>query len=155
MAKYINRGTLKVWFVPTLASQSAPSIAAIEAGTDLTGRIAAISGFTFSATKVDTPTLDTLFDLSIAGTYAAEDSELTVYDINDASDAVKTALATVNTNGFIVFAPYGLTTTKKCEVWPVNVGSYSTTKTVENEAAKSMISVFITAAPNLAATLAA
>lgn len=155
MPKYINRGTLKLWFVPTLVSQTTPSIAAITAGTDLTARMAAISGFTFSATKVETPTLDTVFDLAIAGTLSAEDSVLTVYDIDDAVDAVKTALGTVNTNGFLVFAPYGLTTTKKCEVWPVNIGSFSTTKTVENEAAKSMASVFITAAPTLAATLAA
>lgn len=155
MPKYINRGTLQVWFVPTIASQTSPSIAAIQAGTDLTARMAAIDGFTFSASKVETPTLDTVFDLSIAGTLSAADSTLTVYDINDAVDAVKTALSTVNTNGFLFFVPYGMVAAKKCEVWPINVGSYSTTKTVANEAAKSMASVFVTAAPTLAATLAA
>jgi hypothetical protein len=155
MPKYINRGTLKVFFVPSLASVSSPSIAEISAGTDLTARMAEISGFVFSASKVDTPTLDTVFNLSISGTLEVEDSTLTVYDIDDATDAVKTALSTLNTNGFLVFAPYGYTATKKAEVWPIRVGSYSTTKTVENEAAKSMIAMFPTAAPTLAATLAA
>jgi hypothetical protein len=155
MPKYINRGTLKIWFVPALASTSSPSIAEITTGTDLTGRVAEINGFVFSATAVDTPTLDTVFNLTIAGVLEAEDSSLVVYDIDDASDAVKTALATINTNGFVVFALYGLTATKKCEVWPIRVGSYSTMKTVDNEAAKSTVTFFTTAAPTLAATLAA
>lgn len=155
MGKYINRGTLQGWFVPTLVSQSAPSLAAIQAGTDMTARLAEISGFTFKATKVATPTLDTVFDTSIAGVLEADDATLTLYDIDDSSDPVKTALSPLNTNGFIVWIPYGATVAKKVEVWPVRVGSYSTVKTVANEPAKSMLSVFITAQPTLAATLAA
>lgn len=155
MAKYINRGVTKIWFVSALASQSSPSIAAIEAGTDLTGRVAEINGFVFSATAVETPTLDTVFNTSIAGILETEDSSLTVYDDDGNSDPIKTALSTVNTNGFLVFALYGMVATKKCEVWPVRVGSYSTAKTVDNEAAKSMISFFATAQPTLNATLAA
>lgn len=155
MPKYINRGTLQIWFTPTLSSQTSPSIAAIQAGTDLTARVAEINGFVFSASAVDTPTLDTVFNLKIAGTLDVDDSSLVVYDIDDATDDVKTALSTINTNGFLVFAPYGMVATKKCEVWPIRVGSYSTSKTVENEAAKSTISLFTTAQPTLAAALVA
>lgn len=145
MARFFRRGKTRIWFLPAVSNKSAPSSAEITAGTELTGSIQAISGFQLANTPISTPDLQTTFNSEIPGEDAAGNSSLTMYD-DDASSAVKTALAK-NTAGFLLFGPYGITTGKRAEVWPVTVTSNSDEYTMGNEAARFMVGFSVTSIP--------
>lgn len=151
MGRYTRKGVSKISFVVTIASQAAPTIAEINAGTDLTPQTNDVAGFSFENSPINVPDLATTFVPQIPGEDAAADSTLTFYD-DDASSTIRTALAKGNA-GFIVLMPYGKTTTKRCEVWPVKSTGYNDEWTTGNESAKAHCKFAVTAAPNQAATV--
>ena len=151
MGRFTRKGTSKINWVVTLTSQTVPAIAEINGGTALTPSLADISGFSFENNPIATPDLATLFVPSIVGEDTAADSTLTFYD-DDASSVIRTALAKSNA-GYIVLCPYGITATKRCEVWPAKSTGYNDEWTTGNEAAKANCKFAITAAPNQAAVI--
>ena len=68
MARFMRKGTTKVYFLPTLAAGTGiPTAAEVTAGTALTAQIAEISGFTFANSPIDTPDMSTAFVGKIPG----------------------------------------------------------------------------------------
>jgi hypothetical protein len=145
MARFFRRGVTKIYFCPSLADPSAPTSGEISGGTDLSGRIAAISGFQLKNNPITTPDLVTTFDPQIPGVDSADSSELTFYS-DDTSDSVKTAL-TKNTAGFLVFAMRGSATGAPAETWPVTVTHNAEEYTLGNEAARYMVGFSVTSIP--------
>ena len=122
---FFRRGTTKVYWAPTIAIKATPTVAEITAGTDLGagGQIADMTGFSFTNSPITTPSLDTVFDASIPGVDAAEDSTLTFYEPKTGTDA-NMALLAKGTAGYVVIFYRGTAgstpaAADKCEVWPV------------------------------------
>lgn len=162
MARYTPDELEKWFFLPTVASVNAPTVANFTAGQDITPAISSVSGFTISANKVDTPDLSTRFTRSVAGRLTAEDSSIEFYKGDDATDVeeVVRALLPRGTDGFIarVHPVEGEAPTiaagVKAEIWPVEVMSNSVGSPTPGEAQKFTVQFSVTDPPNQAATVA-
>jgi len=157
MARFMRKGTTKIFFVPTIASKTAPTAAEVTAGTNLTGQIAEMSGFTFSNSPIQTPDMSTKFVSQIPGEDSTEDSSITFYE-DKSSNPIRTALAK-DTNGYIVIFSGGTAganpaAADKCEVWPVTVSSNARRFSAGNEAAQYEVRFATTAEPADNATVA-
>ena len=163
MARY-TPDELDQWFyVPTVASEAAPTVANITAGEEITNVIASVSGFTLTANKVDTPDLGSRFTTSVPGRLSAEDSTIEFYKGDAATDVeeIVRALLPRGTDGFIVRvhpvdgAKGAIAAATKAEVWPIEVMSNSVANPTPGEAAKFSVQFSITRQPTLPATIAA
>lgn len=148
MARFFRRGTTKLNFETASAT---PTVTQINAGTPLTPAVADTAGWDFSNTPITTPDLSTTFDTQIGGPDSAGTPTITFYD-DDASATIRTALAKGNA-GFLVRCPYGITTAKRAEVFPVVITALNDAYTLGNEAAKFIVGFAVTSVPNLAYTL--
>lgn len=151
MARFFRRGVSKIYFLPAVASLTAPTAPEIAAGTDLSGEVADINGFQLTNSPITTPDLSTTFDSQINGPDAASDSSLTFYD-DDVSTTIRDALAK-GTDGFVLLAPYGSASGKRCEVWPVRVTGFNDEWSMGNDPARAMCGFAITDTPEQDAVL--
>jgi hypothetical protein len=125
--RYIPDGTRQYYWVPTIASKAAPTRAELNAGTDLTGELAEVSGFTVTSDQVDAPDLGTRFTAQVKGRIKAADSSMMIYLSETSVDA--RTLLTRDTTGFIVQFPEGDDeglSTAVMDVFPVTISSAST-----------------------------
>jgi hypothetical protein len=151
MARFMRKGTTKVYFVPTIANLAAPTTAEITAGTVLTTQIAEVNGFTFTNNPIDTPDMGSSFVSKIPGEDTVDTSSFRFYE-DKSSNPIRTVLAK-GTNGYIVFFPSGTAGASpaagdKTETWPVTVASNARTYSAGNEAASYMVVLSNTAAPS-------
>lgn len=151
MARYFRRGVSKVYFLPSVANKAAPTSGEISAGTDLTGSISDIGGFTYSNSPIDTPDLSSTYTTTIPGEDTTDTPELTFYDDN-ASTAVRTALAK-GVAGFILRAPLGTGTGKRAEVWPVTSTGVNDEWSAGNDPARFAVQFAVTSVPTTAAVM--
>lgn len=147
MAKFNRKGTTRIYFLPTIAATTLiPTNTEITAGTDYTGQINAIEGFSLENTPIETPDMASTFVSKIGGDDSAADSSLTFYEDSTADD-IETELAK-GTSGFIVIFSKGKTEGNKgMDVYPVTVVSNSKAYTTDNEAAKITVQFTITDRP--------
>lgn len=117
--RYIPPGVRKIYWVATIATYTAPSRGELNAGIDLSGEVAEVSGFTVTSDTVDTPDLSGRFVPVIAGRIKADASSLSFYASSNSSD-VRTVLPR-DTAGYIVFLWEGDVTGQKMDVFPVKV----------------------------------
>ncbi|MFI6249049.1 hypothetical protein [Streptomyces sp. NPDC051016] len=143
-SRYIPPGTRQYYFVPSIASISSPSRPELDAGTDLTGEIADVSGFQTTSESTDTPDLGTRFVPKIPGRISADDSSITMYASSDSDDVRQ--LLPRDTAGFIVQFPEGDVAGQTCDVFPVKVASAPKMTDIE-EPAKIEVQFTITAEP--------
>jgi hypothetical protein len=156
MARFMRKGTTRVYFVPTIVNLTAPTVAEINAGTELTGQIAEVNGFSFANNPIDTPDMGTAFVSKIPGEDSVDTSSFRFYE-DKTSNPIRTVLAK-GTIGYIVFFPSGTVGANpaiadKAEVWPVTVASNARAYSAGNEAAAYMV-VLSNTAPPKDATLA-
>lgn len=136
MAKIIPNEETMVRFATTLSSITAPTVAQVNAGIDLTPLLISITASSTGNT-VPTPTLDTLFETSVPGTSSANFSADFYRD-----DAADTAWETLprGTKGYFVIQRFGANATRtvvaadEVEVWPVTVTSRSASAMTSNTA---------------------
>lgn len=145
MARFFRRGISELHFCPAVASASAPTVAEVGAGEDLTPDLAALNGFELNNTPIDTPNMADQFTPQIDGEDTVTTSSIDFYDQDDATD-IRDALAK-GTTGFLVLLPYGATTTKRAEVWPAKSTGVNDRYTVDNVAAQFNVGFAITAVP--------
>jgi hypothetical protein len=149
MARFMRKGTTRLYMVPTIASAALiPTAAEVNAGTRLDTQVAELSGFTFANNPISTPDMSTSFVSQVPGEDATEDSSMTFYE-DKVSNPIRTALAK-GTNGYVVIFPAGIAGATpaagdKCDVWPVTVASNARQYTADNEAAKYMVKLAATA----------
>lgn len=85
--RYFQPGVTKVILIPTVANMTTgPTRSEINAGTDVSRDIAAISGWSIASEKVDTPDLGVRFVSNVQGRLRAADSGLTFYASKDGAD---------------------------------------------------------------------
>lgn len=151
MARFMRKGVTKFWFVPTIASPSlAPTTAEVTAGTDLTGQMAEVNGFTFSNNPIDVPDMASAFVSKIGGEDATQDSDITFYE-DKTTNPIMTAMVK-GTSGYVVIFAAGIAGSSpaagdKADVWPVNVTSNARQYSAGNEAAKYQVKFATTAPP--------
>lgn len=79
-SRYFQPGTTKVLVIPSIASLTAGATRTeINAGTDVSGDVAAINGFTVTSAQIDTPDLGGRFTKRVPGRLTADDSSITFY----------------------------------------------------------------------------
>src|SRR4051812_47307158 len=67
------------YLVPTIANLAAPTLAEFNAGSDITGCIAAVAGFATTTGSIDVPRAGTKFTGNLPGRQTAADSSITYY----------------------------------------------------------------------------
>jgi hypothetical protein len=143
-SRYIPPGTRQYYYVPSIANAASPTRVELDAGTDLTGEVADVSGFQTSSDSTDTPDLKTRFTPKIPGRITADDSSITMYASSDSQDVRQ--LLPRDTDGFIVQFPEGDAEGLTCDVFPVKVAAAPKATDVEDPA-KIEVQFTITAEP--------
>lgn len=149
VTRYFPVGLRQYYFVASIADKTAPTRVELNAGTDLTGEIVSVTGFTTTTNPVAAPDLKTRFESQVPGMITADASSMNIYLDEDSVD-VRTVLPR-DTVGFIVQFPEGddegVSGTKLMDVFPVTVSSTSKVTTTA-EAGQVMISFVITSEPS-------
>lgn len=142
--RYIPPGTRQYYYVPSIASTAAPTRSELDAGTDLTGEVADVSGFQTTSESQDTPDLGARFVPKIPGRISADDSSITMYASEDSQDVRQ--LLPRDTAGFIVQFPEGDIEGRTMDVFPIKVASVPKMTDVEDPG-KIEVQFTITAVP--------
>lgn len=144
--RYWPVGTTKWIWVPTIANYTvAITRAEINAGTDLSGEVADLSGWTVSSNQIDTPDVNSRFRAKIPGPIEAEDSSLTLYADPSGTDVRQ--LLPRDTSGYVVRMDGGDVAGRKCSIFPVKVASQNKLMGTDEEAGRIEISFTITRIP--------
>ncbi|MEW2393069.1 hypothetical protein AB0933_32380 [Streptomyces venezuelae] len=147
MARFNRKGVSKIYYLPTIASTALlPTNTEITAGTDYTGQINAIDGFSLENSPIETPDMASTFVSKIGGDDSAADSSLTFYE-DTTLDDVETDLAKGTSGYIVIFSKGKAEGAKGMDVYPVTVVSNSKAYTTDNEAAKITVQFTITARP--------
>lgn len=153
MARYIGRVKDRVWFVPTIASETlAPTVAEIGDGTllsdpDSENGLVSLEGFTATATSVETPLYGAPQTPKIAGEIQLADSALIFYK-DDSDNPIKTLLAR-GVEGFIVIGGPGtsVSTSTVVNVYPIEVSGNNDVNDAGNTAKTFRIDVAVNGIP--------
>jgi hypothetical protein len=132
--RYFRPGLTKVYWVRTIATYTTPTRAELNAGTDLSGEVAEISGFSVVSDSVDTPDLLNRFVSKIPGRITADDSSINFYASSTGFTDARSVLPR-DTTGFLVFMDGGdVSTTGRMDVWPATVASVGKLRALEDPA---------------------
>jgi hypothetical protein len=151
----ITYETMKVVWLPTApASESAPTVANITAGTNLTAEIP-VNGIEKggSANNASQAMLGDAYVAEEPGTWSRT---LTITFMRDVAATLAWDLFDYKTSGWFVFSPTGLLTAgTKVEVWKVTSHERQGLASAENEYQKFSVNFAVVKAPVLDATIAA
>ena len=155
MARLPYEGRTKVHHVPTIATESAPTVAEIGAGTDLTTYVTK-DGVNPGTTnnRIDTAGIDSAFDSQIQGSWGAEFQLTCMRD--DTTDTAWTTLQR-GTQGYIVIgydSAAGIASGDTVQVWPVEFGTPLMQPSAANTMQMFIADVAIAEPPTLEATVA-
>jgi hypothetical protein len=129
--RYFQPGTTVVVVVPSVASlASGATRAEINAGTDVSGDVAAINGFGVTSNQIDTPDLGGRFTKRVPGRLVAEDSSMVFYAGVTGAD-VRTVL-TRDQNTYVAIFDGGDVAGRKYDIFKVTVGSVSKNRELED-----------------------
>lgn len=120
-SRHIRRGTQKLFWVTSITSHAAPTVAEITAGTDLTPDVREVTGFDLVRDSRPVPTTDAYGSVITVttGPRVLVPPRLTIYDEGSATTALRTTLADSN-KGYVVFCLDGTpTVSDRASVWPV------------------------------------
>lgn len=144
--RYTNPGVTKIYFCTTISNKAAPTRSELNAGTDLSGEVNAISGFTTTGDDVETPDMNSTFTSKIPGRTSADDSSITFYA--DVTGADARALLPRGTNGYIVIMDGGDVVGSLMDVYPIRVKSQGKPRSTDGkDPATVEIQMSITAEP--------
>lgn len=146
---YTSVGTRQFVWVETMANYKTPTRSELDAGTDITGEVASVEGFTVSTESVDRPNFKSRFTAKVAGKISVDDCTVTAWADEDGAD-LRTVFSRDDA-GFFVIYPEGddgasATPAHKLDVWPVTIGSVSK-PTSDSDPAQIVISMVPTAEP--------
>lgn len=150
-------------FVTTLSSTTAPTVAQISAGVNLTSWLKQ-DGLNRSSEASLVPTEDASneYDTTDIGTVSATFEAMFYRDSTPSDDDAWTTLPR-GTRGWMIVAPFGFNVGTgsatpvvgdKCEVWPVAVAKRSNDQIGKNVANAMSVTFAVTSAPNEDATVA-
>ena len=157
-ARYIQKGVVQFWLVPTIASATlVPTTAEVNAGTRLDAQLAEINGFSYSTALLDAPNMKDRLTPKEPGEDQVADSSLLFYKIKGGTDTIHAAQPK-DTVAYIVVFYAGIAgatpaAADVCDVWPIRIGSRAHQYNAGNELAKYLVVYGVTAAPGEAKAL--
>lgn len=160
MADIIVDGMTRVYYVPTIANNAAPTVAELNAGTNLTSTLTAagLEGFEASPGEVDNTALSSTFDTRLPGVSSFSGTRL-ILKKQAAGDTVFTLLTAFNTAGYIVIRrnlaqATAWATSQAVQVYPINTGQYDYLAPERNTTSRYWVATPISAAPTYNAVTA-
>lgn len=145
MARRGSTEVIRVWYLATLASPSAPSAAAVTAGVDITPFLTRDGLSTpNSGSTLDVSDASSRQNKTAAGTYGGDPIELKMNRDDTPADDDGWTTFPRGTEGYIVVRRFGgsavaAAAAQKVEVWPIQVISRENAPIAENE--KQMFTV--------------
>lgn len=144
--RYANFDNTVILFIPTIADADLePTRPEMTAGTDVTGEVMEISGFTVEGSEIETPDLLSEFVSKIPGRTTSADSMLRFYASSDGDDA--RAVFPYKTTGYLAFLDGGDVPTQTMDVFPVRVKSVGKPRSVGEDPATIDVGFSITREP--------
>ncbi len=145
----MRRGVTKIYFLDTIAAPTnVPTRAELTGGTDLSGAVADISGWSLANSPIDTPDLGSTLTTSIPGEDKADASTLTFYE-DQLSEKVETLL-TKDVVGFIAILRKGdIPASKSLDIFPIRVASRAPSYSTSSDPAKFVVTFSISGEPLL------
>src|SRR5919199_4369544 len=157
MTRRTHEEYTRIWWVTSISSKTAPTVAEIGAGTDISAFVPK-DGLKVGSTnnKVRNDDITSAFNAEIPGSYANAVT-LTCFR-DDSADTAWTLFQTRNTTGFLVVrrmlsVATAVAAAQKVEVYPAATGQPTLHDTAENERVKFGVDMMITSTPVLAATV--
>jgi hypothetical protein len=152
-------GKTRVYWVTTIASQNAPTVAELNAGIALQSTLTAdgLNGFNPDTADVDTSALDSTFNTTVNGRTSFSNTMLRLKK-QSGSDTIFTTL-TRDTAGYVVIRRSIASTTawssaQAVEVYPALCGEVSRMDPAPNTVERYEIPIKVTASPSLRAAVA-
>lgn len=127
--RFMIAGKSKYVWVPTCVDYTAPTSAELTAGTDLSGQIMSVSGFTVQTNNLDAPDAGKRFTSKTPGRITADDSAFSIY--RDASSDDVRSLLTRDLEGFVAIFTEGIISGGTLDMYPVTVTSASKNEDIE------------------------
>jgi hypothetical protein len=170
MSRYGTSGQLGLYFVPTIADITAPTVTEITAGVDLQNFVTRDGVKTpNTGNTVDSSTVGNRFTTTVPGTTGGDAATLTCHRDSKGTDDTAWTTFTEGSQGFLAVARAGwaqsVTTGlgdpaalpvegDRCEIYPVAVLTRAMADTAENQTSRFDAQLPITAPPALDAVVA-
>lgn len=146
-SRYISPEVTKTYLVPTVASfDTAPTRVELDAGTDLSGEVAAMTGWEITADRVAVPDLGTKFVGRISGRVNPGDAQIVFYASEDTADIRDVLHRGDKTN--IAILDGGDVVGQKGRLFAVEVSAVTPTTGVEGTTAERVMVDFSITAVN-------
>jgi hypothetical protein len=148
---YTKFSTSVYLWLPTIATQGAPTLAEFNAGKNLTSELMAVSGFDTQVAEIQLLKAGTSFAGNLPGRETPNASTLT-FALSTAGPTVDVrSVLTQNALGFVVICNEGIVTSGYCDIWPSRIGAVSVTQDLEKDAeAVVSFSIYRTPSRNVA-----
>jgi hypothetical protein len=131
--RYYPPGIRRIYWLPACANYLAPTRAELDAGTDLSAEVSALTGWSVTSATVDTPDMGSRFTSQIPGALTSASNDITVYTSSNSNDARTLLLR--DTNGFVVLMWEGDFAGQRMDVFPVRVTAQAMDSAVANPGA--------------------
>nr|WTB35195.1 hypothetical protein OG781_42195 [Streptomyces sp. NBC_00830] len=153
--RFMRRGVTKIYFLPEIsAATNIPTRQEITTGTELSGAVSDIAGWSLGNSPIDTPDLGSTLTTSIPGEDKADASTLTFYE-DKAGDSIETLLSK-GEEGFVVILRKGdVPASKSMDVFPVRVASRAPAYSAGSDPAKFTVTFAVSDKPTLDAAVPA
>ncbi|MGW3827773.1 phage tail tube protein [Streptomyces sp. NPDC005071] len=153
--RFMRRGVTKIYFLPEItAATNVPTRSEITSGTELSGAISDIAGWSLGNSPIDTPDLGSTLTTSIPGEDKADASTLTFYE-DKAGDTIETLLSK-GEEGYVVILRKGdVPASKSMDIFPVRVASRAPAYSAGSDPAKFTVTFAVSDDPTLDAAVPA
>ncbi|MFF0291022.1 hypothetical protein [Streptomyces sp. NPDC005262] len=153
--RFMRRGITKIYFLPEITAETnVPTRQEITTGTELSGAISDIAGWSLGNSPIDTPDLGSTLTTSIPGEDKADASTLTFYE-DKAGDAIETLLSK-GEEGYVVILRKGdVPASKSMDIFPVRVASRAPAYSAGSDPAKFTVTFAVSDDPTLDAAVPA
>lgn len=161
MTKFVSDGIIQVHYVPTIADKTAPTLAEITAGEDLTPFLRSIDT-PLEGNAVDAATAESAFNSTVRGTYGGQPVTGEFTRDNDPDDDTAWNTLPFGTEGYLVIARRGgtgtdgvLDTGDLVDVFPIDVTGRNPVAYGRNELARFSLQAAVPTPPEFDAEIAA
>jgi len=160
MADSLTDGRTRIYSVPTIANINAPTVAELNAGTDLSSLVTAdgLEGFQADTAPVDTTAINSTYNTTLPGRITLDGNTLTLKKQTGTDTVYNTFVHSYATNIVIrrdVTSSTAWTAAQKVEVYPGQCGQKKDMPPAPNEIHKYQVIFFVSPAPSQEATVAA
>ncbi|MET8326255.1 hypothetical protein [Streptomyces sp. NPDC005181] len=153
--RFMRRGVTKIYFLPEIAAATnVPTRAELTGGTELSGAISDIAGWSLGNSPIDTPDMGSTLTTSIPGEDKADASTLTFYE-DKAGDTIETLLSK-GEEGYVVILRKGdVPASKSMDIFPTRVASRAPAYSAGSDPAKFTVTFAVSDDPTLDAAVPA